>query len=104
MTTWKTAAACCTCIASLLRLEAGLPEDYYQPAEGKSGYPLRQALHDIIKDHRVIRYANAPGLDTLDAIEILDEDLAETNNVILVYSGWSVPKTNFNVVNGWNRE
>jgi hypothetical protein len=43
-------------------------------------------------------------LDTLDAVKVLDEDPADTNSVILVYSGWSVAKTNFNAANGWNRE
>jgi endonuclease I len=34
---------------------------------------------------------------------VLDEDPANTNNVIRIYSGWSVPKTDYGV-SGWNRE
>lgn len=104
MTTWQSMAACCTCVPSLLRSEAGAPPGYYSSTEGKSGRALREALHDRIKDHRVIRYANSAGLDTLDAVKVLDEDPADTNNVILIYSGWSVPKTNFGIADGWNRE
>ena len=85
-------------------MEAAAPPDYYSSAEGKTGRTLREALHARIKDHRVIRYANSAGLDTLDAVKVLDEDPADTNNVILVYSGWSALKTNFNAANGWNRE
>jgi len=103
MSTWRAIALCCTCVVSLCRSEAAAPEGYYAAAEGKTGRALREALHDRIKDHQVVRYANSAGLDTLDAIKVLDEDPADTNNVILIYSGWSVPKTNFNVVS-WNRE
>src|SRR5262249_8217274 len=59
-------------------------------------------LHDIIKDHTVILYDSTVSLDTVEALEVLDEDPANTNNVLLVYSGWSVPKANYG--SGWNRE
>src|SRR6185436_8650601 len=104
MTTWQAIVACCIGAVSLLSLEAAAPSDYYASVEGKSGRALRAALHNRIKDHRVIRYANSAGLDTLDAVELLDQDPGDTNNVILIYSGWSVAKTNFDAVNGWNRE
>jgi hypothetical protein len=65
----------------------------YDPAQGKSGQPLRQALHDVIKNHTVILYDSNSNVDTVDALKLLDEDPSNTNNVILIYSGWSVPKT-----------
>ena len=66
MTTWQAIAACCA--LSLLNLEAAAPSDYYASAEGKSGRALREALHDRIKDHRVIRYDSTVGHDTVDAV------------------------------------
>jgi len=76
---------------------------YYDSAQGKSGRGLRDALHNIIKGHTVVLYDSTSNVDTVDALEVLDQDPADTNNVILVYSGWSVTKTNYGV-NGWNRE
>jgi endonuclease I len=34
------------------------PTDYYQSAQGKTGYDLKTALHHIIKDHTVQSYAS----------------------------------------------
>jgi endonuclease I len=105
MTKWQAIAACCISAVSLLSLEAAAPSDYYASAEGKSGRALRAALHDRIKDHRVIRYDSTVSHDTVDAVKLLDEDRADTNNVILIYSGWSVPKTDYGSdPDGWNRE
>src|SRR5262245_66476042 len=88
---------------SFLRLEATPPPSYYDPAQGKIGTELRQALHTIIKGHTVIRYDSSSYVDSVDALGVLDEDPANNNNVILIYSGWSVAKTNYGV-NGWTRE
>jgi endonuclease I len=79
------------------------PLRYYESAQGKSGQALRQALHNIIKGHIVILYDSSVNVDTVEALKVLDEDPANTNNVILIYSGWSVAKTNYGV-SGWNRE
>lgn len=76
---------------------------YYDLAQGKSGQALRQALHAITEGHTVILYDSNSNVDTVDAIKVLDEDPANTNNVILIYSGWSVPKTDYGIT-GWNRE
>jgi len=86
-----------------ITLEAAPPTHYYDSAQGKSGQALRDALHNIIKGHTVILYDSTVNPDTVDALKVLDQDPANTDNVILVYSGWSVPKTNYGV-NGWNRE
>ena len=72
-------------------------------AQGKTGSELRQALHSIIKGHIVIPY-NSSSVDSVDALKVLDEDPANTNNVILIYSGWSMPKANYGTTGGWNRE
>jgi hypothetical protein len=60
---------------------------YYDLAQGKSGQALRQALHAITEGHTVILYDSNGNVDTVDAIKVLDEDPANTNNVILIYSG-----------------
>ena len=39
-------------------LWAQIPDGYYDAAEGKTGTELRQALHDIIKGHKVRSYSS----------------------------------------------
>ena len=79
---------------------ADAPNGYYTTAEGITGDALKAALNEIIDDHAVIRYS-ASTFDTADAMEVLDEDPTNSDNVILFYSGRSEPKANFP---GWNRE
>ena len=70
-----------------------------------TGLPLKTALQAIIRNHTVIPYT-ATGVDTWDALKVLDEDALEPLNVILIYSGFSVPKSEqFNGDTGtWDRE
>ena len=84
-------------------LHAAPPPGHYDSAQGKSGQALRLALHDIIRDHRVIPYSGG-ATDVTAALKVLDQDSDNTNNVILIYSGRSDPKTKFNAADGWNRE
>ena len=75
-------------------------EQYYASAEGKTGTELRNALHAKISQQTVLSYTQV-----WDALKITDEDPSNPNNVILLYTGWSYPKSN----NGggtteWNRE
>ena len=81
---------------------AAPPAGYYSNAVGKTGQELRAALHAIIRGHRVIPYNSSSGVDTRQALRVLDEDPANTNNVLLVYAQRSEPKTNYPAV--WNRE
>lgn len=84
-----------------LALMAQIPEGYYSSAEGKYGDELKAALHNIIKDHKTYSY-NALR-DYL--LRESDEDPSNSNNVILIYSGKSIPKDDFNAGgDGWNRE
>lgn len=85
-------------------LNAAPPGGYYDSAMGRTGAVLRLALHNIIKGHTVIPYSSSAGIDVVDALSVLDEDPLNPNNVILIYSRRSDPKTNFNVTGGWNRE
>ncbi len=76
-------------------------EQYYSNAEGKSGGILKATLHNIISvQTKVLSYS-----EVWEALKTTDEDPDDTNNVILLYTGWSYPKNN----NGggtteWNRE
>jgi len=79
------------------------PKNYYATATGKTGPAFRSALHDIIDDHRVIKYSsNNP--DTADALAKLDADPDNPNSVILIYSRRSETISNFGTTSGWNRE
>ncbi|UOE53800.1 endonuclease [Bacillus sp. CMF12] len=76
------------------------PGGYYDAANGKTGKALKTALHTIIDDHTEISYSNV-----WEALRETDEDPANSNNVILLYTGRSQGKfTNGSGVNDWNRE
>ncbi|WP_409254333.1 endonuclease [Bacillus sp. SCS-153A] len=75
-------------------------EEYYKSAEGKTGNELKAALHTIIDDHTTLSYSAV-----WDALRYTDEDPANPNNVLLLYSGRSQSKyTNGGGVDDWNRE
>ena len=90
--------------AGSLWLRADPPAGYYSAAEGKRGAELRVALHAIIRNHHVIPYSSSSPNDTSDALRELDEDPANTNNVLCIYSGKSEAKSTFGISGGWNRE
>ncbi len=81
------------------------PPGYYQTTAGLTGAALRTELHRLVKTpHVPLTYTN-----TRAALEICDQDPANANNVILIYTRRSEPKVNF--VNStplnatqWNRE
>lgn len=82
---------------------AAPPPGYYARTEGKSGTALRAALHGIISGHTNVPYSTN-GFDTSDALMVLDEDPANTNNVFLTYAQRSEPKSTFAMTTGWDRE
>ncbi|MFJ3514192.1 endonuclease I family protein [Streptomyces sp. NPDC090131] len=74
--------------------------DYYAGAQGKTGPALKSALHDIIKTQSKVTYDGV-----WNALKVTDQDPANANNVILLYSGRSQSKaTNGGGSNDWNRE
>ena len=85
--------------------QSGAPFHYYDSAIGKTGAPLKAALQSIIRNHTVIPYTSTLP-DTWDALKVLDEDAANANDVILIYSGFSVLKSDqYNGTTGtWDRE
>ena len=81
---------------------AGEPAGYYNTANGLTGTALRTALHNIIKGHTVIRYTA-----TRTPLELLDQDPANSSNLILIYERTTWRKADFvspALPNGWNRE
>ncbi|MFD3807844.1 endonuclease I family protein [Streptomyces sp. NPDC058618] len=75
-------------------------EPYYAAAEGKTGAALKSALHNIIKTQSTVNYDGV-----WNALKATDQDPANPNNVILLYSGRSQSKsTNGGGANDWNRE
>lgn len=88
-------------------LSTGVPKDiipYYQSAEGLSGTALKNALHDIIKNHKKLNYA-----DVRKMMEVIDESESDPTQIRLLYSNATLPKANFSGVDGsgatsWNRE
>ncbi|WP_030843347.1 endonuclease I family protein [Streptomyces sp. NRRL F-4474] len=73
---------------------------YYASAEGKTGAALKAALHDIVKTQSKVTYDGV-----WNALKATDQDPANPNNVILLYSGRSQSKSsNGGGANDWNRE
>lgn len=73
---------------------------YYDATQNKWGSDLKSALHNIIKGHTQYSYG-----DLWDILSDTDEDPANPNNVILIYTGWSYPKSNHGGnPDQWNRE
>jgi endonuclease I len=78
----------------------GGTDTYYANALGRSGADLKAALHTIIRTQSVLSY---DGVWT--ALEDTDQDPANPDDVIEIYSGRSVPKSsNGGNPDGWNRE
>ncbi len=77
-----------------------LPNSYYADSFNKWGAVLKSALHNIIKGHTEHDYG-----ELWDILSDTDEDPNNPNNVILLYTGWSSPKSNHGGgVSNWNRE
>ncbi|MEH6858542.1 endonuclease [Priestia megaterium] len=75
-------------------------EDYYRTTAEKTGNSLKTELHNIIDHHTELSYSAV-----WEALKKTDEDPANANNVILLYTGRSQAKgTNGGGVDDWNRE
>jgi len=85
-------------------LPAQIPDGYYEETEGLSGEELKSALHEIINDHIEFPYTST-GTDVWDILIETDRDPENPDNVILLYTGWSVNgEQEYNNGNGWSRE
>ena len=79
------------------------PFGYYNGIEGQTGTTLKSTLHGIIDGHTEYHYSTVKQI-----LKNSDEDPNNPDNIILLYTGWSIPKGNFASVldslNHWNRE
>ncbi|TDO92951.1 endonuclease [Enemella evansiae] len=76
------------------------PTGYYAGTAGLTGEPLKQKLNQIISRQTVLSYDQV-----WDGIADTDEDPANPNNVILLYTGRSQAKSERGGdVDDWNRE
>ncbi|MFK7784617.1 MAG: endonuclease [Crocinitomicaceae bacterium] len=81
-----------------------IPSGYYDSALGFTGDALKEKLHLIIDNHTEFPYTSS-GTDVWDILKETDKDTSNPNNVILLYSGWSVNAAQeYNNGSGWNRE
>ncbi|MBC8375015.1 MAG: endonuclease [FCB group bacterium] len=94
-------------IALLLLTSIGfsqIPDGYYTPAEGLNGPSLKAALNSIISGHTSFPYTDFQ-TDCWDILKETDKDPNNPDNVILLYTGWSVNAAQeYNNENGWSRE
>lgn len=90
-------------ILSLLAFtaKAQIPPGYYNGTEGLYGDQLKAVLHNIIDDHDEYSYNNLRDFILAES----DEDPNNSNNIILLYTGRSQPKSTFGGgADEWNRE
>ena len=81
-------------------LYAQIPEGYYDGTDGLTGDDLKSALHTIICNHTGFTYAALWNI-----LKETDRDPDNPDNVILIYTGWSVDAAQeYNNGEGWNRE
>lgn len=85
-------------------LFAQIPAGYYDSATGLTGEELKAALHNIIDNHTPFPYT-ASTTDVWDILKESDRDPTNSENVILIYTGWSVNAAQeYNNEAGWSRE
>jgi endonuclease I len=81
-----------------------IPQGYYDEAVGLKGGELKTALYNIIKGHTIYPYTST-STDTWDILKETDRDTNNPENVLLVYTDWSVNAAQeYNNGNGWSRE
>lgn len=81
-------------------INAQVPAGYYDNAIGKSGETLKSALNDIISGHTELSYS-----ECWDALKVTDRDPSNSNNVIGIYSRFSMDAAGeYAGGSGWNRE
>ncbi len=80
--------------------EAMYEDSYYDATQNLWGADLKSALHNTIKGHTEYGYG-----DLWNILSDTDEDPDNTNNVLLLYTGWSYAKSNHGGdASEWNRE
>jgi endonuclease I len=81
---------------------------YYKNVTSYTMPNLKTVLHDIIDGNKIIPYTdNKVSMDVWRALQKTDEDPNNSSNVILLYTGRSIPKSHMSKNNQpdyWNRE
>lgn len=91
--------------SSTFGLIAQIPPNYYDDAHGYSGEVLKSKLNAIISNHTMFPYTSSNTTDVWDILKQTDKDPQNGDNVILLYTGWSVNAAQqYNNGQGWNRE
>lgn len=86
--------------AQFITLSGGFT-GYYEDIDG-FGTALKADLHDLLRTTHQTQYS----YDALwTQLRYTDEDPDNSNNIIQIYTGWSIPKSNYGGgVTQWNRE
>lgn len=83
---------------------AEIPTGYYDGTNDLTGDALKSALNNIIDNHTDYPYTSS-STDTWDILKESDRDPNNPDNVILIYTGWSVNAAQeYNDNTGWSRE
>ena len=83
---------------------AQAPSEYYKAAEGREGEALKEALYYIIKGHEAYPYTST-AIDTWDIIKETDRDPDNPENVVGIYSAFSMNAAQeYDGGQGWSRE
>jgi endonuclease I len=91
-------------ILGISLLTAQIPAGYYDSAAGKTGAELKAALYNIIKGHTEYPYTSS-STDVWDILKETDRDPNNPENVILLYTGWSMNgAAEYDNEKGWCRE
>ena len=87
---------------------AQIPSGYYDNASGLDDDALKAALNNIIDGHTEYPYtisSGSSGTDTWDILKISDRDPNNSDNIITIYTQYSVDADQeYNSGNGWSRE
>ncbi len=91
-------------IISAQSIVAQIPAGYYNGTENLSGAELKTALYNIIKGHTEFPYTSTT-TDVWDILKVTDKDTLNPDNVILLYTGWSLNAAlEYDNEKGWSRE
>ena len=77
-------------------IETNAP-NYYDSVRGLKGKALKDALHELIDDHKTFAYNGTMNTYMKD----YDQDPNNPNNIMLVYTGTNTKNYNFNKEHVW---
>jgi len=91
-------------LISAFTIHSQIPEGYYYGTDNLTGVELKTALYNIIKGHTEFPYTSS-GTDVWDILKVTDLDPGNSENVIQIYTGWSINgPLEYNNGTGWERE